>query len=91
MLKDLIKDFKKHYFQYFLLLAGLSLGLFCFFIFRGLPFWRLMAILFLGIFYFLWGSVHHLLAKEWHLKIALEYLLIAGLACFLLLSIVLRS
>ena len=91
MFKALLKDCKKHHLQYLVLLSGLSLGLFGFFSFVGLPFWRLASVLFLGLFYFLWGMAHHLLAHDWHIKIALEYLLISVIGCGLLLSIVLRS
>lgn len=91
MFKALLKDFTKHHLQYLVLLSGLSLGLTGFFSFSGLPFWRLASVVFLGLFYFLWGMVHHLLAHDWHVKIAAEYFLIAAIGCILLLSIILRS
>ncbi len=91
MIKSAIKDLKKHRIQYMILFSGLVLDFVGFFAFLGYPFLRIMIILWMGIFYFSWGIVHHWLAKDLHIKIALEYLLIAAIGCGLLLSIILRS
>lgn len=44
-----------------------------------------------GIFYILWGAIHHAREDEWHLKVLLEYILIAALAVTLWLSFTLRT
>ncbi len=48
-------------------------------------------ILLTGIFYILWGSIHHAREDEWHIKVLLEYVLIVALAVSLWLSFTLRT
>lgn len=43
---------------------------------------------FFAMFYIVWGVVHHIIRRTFHVKIVIEYILIAGLA-ILLLQIVL--
>ena len=91
MLKTLQKDVKKHNLQYLILFSGLLLGTIAYFAFIGLPFYRVSAVIFTGAFYFTWGIIHHLLLKDLHIKIVLEYLFVSIIGCGLLLSIILRS
>jgi len=91
MLKHLLKDIKKHYWQYFILLVGVFSGISAFFLLAGMPNLRIISVVLLGLFYFLWGTGHHLSNKDWHLRVSLEYLLVAIIACGLLLSLILRS
>lgn len=91
MLKTLQKDIQKHNLHYLILFSGLLLGAVAFFAFVGLPFFRVAAVVIVGVFYFVWGIIHHLLLKDLHIKIALEYLFISAIGCGLLLSIILRS
>ncbi len=91
MLKTLQKDVQKHNLHYFILFFGLLLGAIAYFAFIGLPFYRVAAVILTGVFYFFWGVIHHLLLKDLHIKIALEYLFVSIIGCGLLLSIILRS
>lgn len=91
MLKTLQKDVQKHNLQYLILFSGLLLGAVAYFAFLGLPFYRVAAVILTGVFYFSWGIIHHLLLKDLHIKIVLEYLFISIIGCGLLLSIILRG
>lgn len=76
---------------YLILFSGLILGLVAFFGFFGLPKLRQEAVIGLCLFYFLWGISHHLFEKNLHIKIVIEYLLIAAIACIILLSLIWRA
>jgi hypothetical protein len=91
MLNNLIKKIQKQYWQYLILFIGLIIFGWLFFLMAGFPFGEIVVIIGLGLFYFAWGNWHHLVNKDWHVKIALEYLLIAIIGCGLLLSIILRG
>ncbi len=91
MLNNLIKDIQKHYWQYLILIAGFIIAGIAYFWMIGYPFGKAMVAICLSLFYFIWGNCHHLVNRDWHVKIALEYLLIAIIGLGLLLSIILRS
>ena len=74
-----------------ILFSGLLIGLVAFFGLFGLPQLRQESVVGLCVFYFLWGLLHHLLEKDLHIKIVLEYLLVASIACLILLSIIWRA
>lgn len=82
---------KARTYQYFFLVSGLALGLFGFFAFAAYPQLRMAISIAIGIFYFGWGVIHHSLEKSLHIKIVLEYLLIAILAVAVLISLILRA
>ena len=90
MLRSLVKDISKHHFHYLILMLGLSVGFFGFFIFNGVRFWQILISVYLSLFYFSWGVLHHILEHDWHLKILLEYLLVSIIGCMLLLSLIFR-
>lgn len=76
--------------SYFVLAAGLSLGATAYFILIGQPVFQGCAIIITGMFYILWGAIHHAHEGDFHLSILLEYTLVAGLAVALLLSLLFR-
>jgi len=41
--------------------------------------------------YVIWGVVHHWLKKDFHLRVLVEYLVVAALAVVLLLSLLARA
>lgn len=43
-----------------------------------------------GGFYFGWGMLHHILDRDWHIKILLEYLAFAIIGTLILLNLVNR-
>ena len=91
MITALKKDIRKHMIQYSILFAGLFVNFFVFLIFDGQTAVRNIASYTFGGFYFAWGIIHHLILKDLHLKIALEYFLIGIIGTLLLLSINFRS
>jgi len=87
----MLNELYKNRFHYLVLFLGLFLGLTLFFGLPGLPGLKMEAIAGLCLFYFFWGISHHLLIGNFHIKIALEYLLISSIACFLFLSLIWRA
>lgn len=82
-----MKDLK----HYLALAAVLSVGLGLFFLFdynRGI---QIGIVILLATLYVAWGAFHHSLKKEFHLKILVEYLLVAILAGTLVISLLLRG
>lgn len=72
-------------FLYFLtLVLVLALSTCFFYLLAGFPHKQFALIILAAIFYFVWGVAHHLIKGDFHLKIMLEYLLIAILAVILL-------
>lgn len=82
-----MKEFKHYLALAAILSAGFSL--YWFFNFnRQIQIWITIG---LGAVYVLWGIMHHALSKELYLRIVIEYLLVAVLACLLVIFLLLRS
>lgn len=77
--------------HFLVLLIGLGFLLILLFVFRTDLFLLRIIIVIIGLFYFLWGMFHHVLAKDLHVKIVLEYLSIAIVGIILLLALVARA
>lgn len=76
-----------HLFHYLILAVILLLGFSAFFFFSGNKSVQFLAIVAASIFYFLWGVFHHYLEGDLHVKIVVEYLVIALLAVFLMYGV----
>ena len=76
--------------HYFFLVLILGMSVMFFNLFKGLPDIQFMIIVATAISYFLWGVVHHQLEGDFHLRIMLEYFLIALLGVFLIRGAILR-
>lgn len=60
------------------ILAILSMGyLFFIYTYQSVPKYILAATIVFAITYIIWGVVHHLKARTFHLKVVLEYFLVA--------------
>ncbi len=82
-----MKDFK----HYLSLMAILSIGFGLFWIFnfnRHIQIWITVG---LGVAYVLWGVLHQTLRKEFHWRIFWEYLIVATVACVVVIFLLLRS
>ena len=90
-MKELIKDIKKHFYYYLVLLVILNLGIGLFYLFRFNPLYQMKVILATSIAYVVWGIIHHWLSEDLHLKVVLEYLLIAILVNLIVLSLLFRA
>lgn len=87
----MLKEIYRNRIYYSTLFSGLILGLVAFFGLLGLPKLRQEAIISLCAFYFIWGVGHHVIEKDLHYKIVLEYFFIAIISCLILLSLVWRA
>lgn len=84
-------DLKNDYLDYLALIAILSASLFGF-IYFGSDRQLQMIMIGLGVFFYvLWGVVHHLVRHDFHLKILVEYVVIALLALVLIFSLLGRT
>lgn len=87
----LTDDIKLHLSHSLSLLVILNIGVGAFFYFRFNPAYQAGVIVATSIAYVLWGVVHHLLCEDLHLKVVLEYILIALLANLVVLSLIFRA
>ena len=67
-----------------ILFIALSIGVFLFYLSVGNPARQYNLILACSTVYFLWGVIYHLMKGDFHVKVVVEYLLIALLAVLLL-------
>lgn len=84
----MLKDLKKHQTHYLILFSGLTLGVVSFFVFYQYQRLKVALVILMGIFYFLWGIIHHKIIKDLHVKIVLEYFLIATISVAILISLI---
>lgn len=85
------KDFAKHPVHYFSLLCVLVLGLWGIFWFDYQRAVQMGIVVSLAVTYVVWGIIHHKGHQDLHLKIILEYVLVAGFAVLLFASLLLRT
>ena len=85
------KEFKLHLSHYLTLSIILLVGLGAFFIFRFYPSYQVAIVVLTGFSYVLWGLIHHWLCGDLHLKVILEYILVALLASLLVSSLIFRA
>lgn len=79
------------YSHYFILAGGLTLGFISYFLTYNQPALQAGTVICTGLFYIIWGTMHHASQDDFHLKIILEYTLISSLAMSLLLTLIFRS
>jgi len=82
-----MKDLK----HYLSLLAFLSIGFGLFWIFNFNRHIQIIITIGLGIAYVIWGTIHHLIKKDFHWRIVWEYIIVAFMACVLVIFLLLRS
>ncbi|HUV42580.1 MAG TPA: hypothetical protein VMY36_01595 [Patescibacteria group bacterium] len=83
MTKDL-----KHYLA---LIAFLSIGLGCFLLFNYNRQIQIGIALIMSAVYVVWGIVHHSIKKELHIRIILEYVLVATVASVIVVFLLMRT
>ncbi len=89
-MKNLLLDFKEHFWHYLCLLFILTCGGAAFIFFQRVPQIQVISLFFTASFYVLWGVIHHYLEGDLHIRIVLEYLAIALLGFLILWSILNR-
>jgi hypothetical protein len=70
----------KHPSHYFVLVSLLMVGLWGIYWFSYNPAMRMVIMIGLAVSYVVWGIVHHAHQKDLHIKIVVEYVLVAMLA-----------
>ncbi|MCX7955788.1 MAG: hypothetical protein N2593_01620 [Patescibacteria group bacterium] len=78
------KEFKKHFFDYLLLITAGVFFLIGLNIFKGERIIEFIILLAFSSFYIIWGIYHHLIKDVFRLKIVIEYILIGFIVLFLL-------
>jgi len=85
------KDFARHPLHYFTLLCVMLVGLWGVLWFSYHPPTQLILMVAMAASYVVWGILHHHQHRDLHLKIVLEYLLLATLGSLIFASLVLRT
>ncbi len=80
--------FKKHLFDYLLLITAGIFFLIGANIFKGERFPEFVVITAFACFYIIWGFYHHIFHNSFRLKVVIEYILIAFTLIFLLKIII---
>ena len=83
------KELKKHAFDYLLLFTAGIFFLIAINLFKGERLLEFIMLLAFASFYIIWGIYHHIIEDTLHLKIVVEYILIAFTLVFLLKIIIL--
>jgi hypothetical protein len=86
---NLKKEFKNHLFDYLLFITAGIFFLILLNIFRGQRTIEFCILVSFAFFYIIWGVYHHIINETLHLKIVVEYILIAFIIIFLLKIIIL--
>ena len=81
-------EIKKHQFDYLLLITAGIFFLVAVNIFKGERLLEFIILLSFASFYIIWGTYHHIIENNLHLKIVVEYILIAFTILFLLKIII---
>ena len=81
-------EIKKHLFDYLLLVTAGIFFLVALNIFKGERFLEFIFLTSFATFYIIWGVYHHVIEDSLHLKIVIEYILIAFTLVFLMKIII---
>jgi len=71
------------------LMMNIIFGAFLFFGFNRT--YQMIIVLMAGLAYVLWGMIHHHVNDDLHLKVIMEYVLVALLAEMIIFSLILRA
>lgn len=74
--------------HFLLLIFILSASVLAFLLFQGNHYFQLIIILMTGVAYVLWGILYHYYKHDLHLKVMLEYVVIAVVAVILLWTVI---
>jgi len=85
------KDFSRHPLHYFTLLCIQLVGLWGIFWFSYQPALQLFILVSMALSYVVWGVLHHHQHGDLHIKIVLEYLLVALIGVLIFGSVLMRT
>ncbi len=77
--------------DFYILVLGLAFGSLGYFTFVGRQFLQILSVIGTGLFYVLWGIIHHIREGDYHFMIVLEYILIAMIAMSALIALIIRT
>ncbi len=86
--KHLKKEISSHLFDYLLLATAGVFFLIALNVFRGERLLEFIFLMAFASFYIIWGIYHHIMEDTLHLKIVIEYILIAFTLIFMLKIII---
>lgn len=87
----MIKTFFRHLPHYLTLFGILFAGLLGIFIFSYDRVFQVAISIAVAVSYVAWGVVHHIIHKDFHLAIVVEYLLVASLGLVVVFSLIFRT
>lgn len=76
---------------YLVLLVILNFGALMFYLLRFNPVYQMWVMVLTSLAYVLWGMIHHFLEEDLHLKVILEYVLIAMLVNLVVMTLLFRA
>jgi len=88
LVKYVNQELKKHTFDYLLLITAGIFFLISLNVFKGERLLEFILLLSFAGFYIIWGIYHHIIDDSLHIKIVIEYILIAFTLIFLLKIII---
>jgi len=86
-----MKKIAKHIPHYFILLGIFSFGVIGFLIFSYDKAFQLSVATALAISYFAWGVIHHMIHKDLHISVVIEYAMISILGLTVVISVIFGS
>jgi uncharacterized membrane protein YjjP (DUF1212 family) len=89
-MKKMLSDIKEHANHYLVLLFILAFGALAFWYFQRMPQVQVLSVFITAIFYVIWGTVHHYLENDLHLRVVFEYAAVALLGFLILLTLIKR-
>jgi hypothetical protein len=76
---------------YLILLVILNFGALMFYLLRFSPLYQMWVMMLTSLAYIFWGLIHHYLEEDLHIKVVLEYILIAMLVNLIVLTLLFRA
>lgn len=86
-----LKDLSFHWAHYIILVTILFIGIVMFYIMRFHSSLQVSVLIMTSFAYILWGVIHHWLEDDFHLKVLVEYFVIAVLADILIITLLFRA
>ena len=90
-MKNTVKTFFRHLPHFLTLFGILFAGLLGFFVFSYARAFQVIIAVAVAVSYVFWGIMHHIIHKDFHISIVVEYLLVASLGLVVVFSLIFRT
>lgn len=87
----MMKDIAKHIPHYLALIGIFIAGLVAFWVFSYNRAFQMVIAIAVAVAYVAWGIIHHAIHRDLYLIVVLEYIIIASLGLFVVLSLIFRA